>query len=190
MSYGIKLVELVCELVKRTDLKNEMIEAYRNAEISPDNFVDGYEVRYADSIGCSLGEILEIFYNNTFKYNESTCCDGYGKLIDFLYALNVDVTDIVDELDEIANQDCFYDIEGNKIDDDDEIRMMRNLTTLFNLYEIVAEDIGDEKEMNLWVFMNDYYPDSKRIKTILEFCGSDDVEEIWTEWLICSQRAL
>lgn len=190
MNYGIKLIETVCDLIDRARIRSELIKAYRNAEISPDNFVDGYEVRYADSIGYSLGEILEIFYNNTFKYNESTRCDGYEKLINFLYALNVDVTDIVDELDEIANQDCFYDIEGNKIDDDDEIRMMKNLTTLFNLYEIVADNIGDEKEMNLWMFMNNCYPDSKRIKTILEFCGSDDVEEIWTEWLICSQRAL
>lgn len=190
MNYGIKLIEMVCDLIERADLKNEIIEAYKSTEDCPDNFVDGYEARYADSVGNSLGEILEIFYNNTFKYNESTCCEGYGKLIDFLYALDVDVNDIVDELDEIANQNCFYDIEGEKIDDDEEIRMMRNLTTLFNLYEIVAEDIGNEKEITLWTFMREYYPDSKKIKAILELCGSDDAEEIWTEWLICSQRAV
>lgn len=190
MNYGIKLIEMICEVAECPDDKEKMIEAYNNAENCPDNFAEGYETRYAESIGNSLGEILEIFYDNTFMYEESVYCEGYGKLIDFIYALDVDVEQIVDSLDEITLDGCFYDIEGEIIDNDEDVRMMRNLTTLFNLYEIVAEDIGNEKEITLWSFMREYYPDSKKVKAILELCGSDDVEEIWTEWLICSQRAV
>ena len=189
MNYGIKLIEMVCDLIERADFKNEMISAYKEAENCPDNFVEGYEERFAEAVGASLGEILEIFYNDTFKYEESTCCEGYGKLTDFLYALDTDVNDIVDELDNITSENCFYDVEGEKINDDEEIRLMRNVSVLYDIYSVINED-KTEENLTFWGFMREMYTDSKKMKEILDCCESDDTDEIWAEWLVCSKRAV
>lgn len=185
MNYGIKLIEMVCNLVEADEeRKKELIKAYE--ETTPDNFVDGYEERSIDWVGDSLSIMLHVFYDNAFKYEESTYCEGYGKLVDFLYGLGVDVNDIVDELDEITNIGCFYDIEGNIISDDEEIRLMRNAGALYNLCEYVyPEDCAG----TIWQFMSGAYKNAQKIDRILTECAPADADDIMKEWKVCVRRA-
>ena len=182
------LIDSVCNLA---EMDSEALKAaYDKMEVKPDNFDAGYPVRYILSDGKidGLGELLEVFYGNTFKYEESTYCEGYGKLIEFLYAIDIgedcDVNEIVERLDDLTNENALFDIEGEKINDDDDIRIMRNVNTLFGLKQLLN---GDTSEESIWQFMNADYRDHRKVMRLLEESKAGDADEILSEWLVCSE---
>ena len=90
MNYGHWLIEQVCKLTE-SDAADMIKTAYDKLEPKPDNFVGGYQIRlltHGDTDVNDLSKLLEIYYNSSFKYEESVSCEGYAGLIDFLYALD------------------------------------------------------------------------------------------------------
>ena len=191
MNYGHLLIEQVCAITQ-SGAADMLKAAYDCLEPKPDNFVGGYQVRYlthGQPDSCDLAAILEVFYNDGFRYEESVSCEGYGRLIDFLYALDgesedgklaFELIDIIECLDDITNENALYDIEGEKISDDDEIRRMRNACAIYALTD--AEENGE----TLWNFIDHEYTDMSAVKKIVEDSGISNAEELLAEWLVCA----
>ena len=191
MNYGHLLIEQVCA-VAGSSAADMIKAAYDRLDRKPDNFTGGYQIRYLTRIQKSmpdLAAILEVFYNDSFRYEESVSCDGYSKLIDFLYALDgesedaklaFDLMDIIERLNDISNENALYDIEGERISDDDEIRRMRNACAIYALTD--AENNGE----NLWSFIDHEYTDMSTVKRIVEDSGISNAEELLAEWLVCA----
>ena len=191
MNYGHLLIEQVCEITQ-SSAADMLKAAYDRLDSKPDNFTGGYEIRHltrASKDMPDLATILEVFYNDGFRYEESVCCEGYGRLIDFLYTLDgksedgklaFELMDIIERLDDISNENALYDIEGEKISDDDEIRRMRNACAIYALTD--AEDNGE----TLWSFIDHEYTDMSTVKKIVEESGISNAEELLAEWLVCA----
>ena len=191
MNYGHWLIEQVCKLTE-SDAADMIKTAYDKLEPKPDNFVGGYQIRlltHGDTDVNDLSKLLEIYYNSSFKYEESVSCEGYAGLIDFLYALDgtsedgklaFELSDVIRRLDDISNENALYDIEGEKIEEDAEIRRMRNACAIYSLTD--AEQTGK----TLWNFMDKEYTDMSTVKKIVEDSDIDNAEELLAEWLVCA----
>lgn len=191
MNYGHWLIEQVCKLTE-SDAADMIKAAYDRLEPNPDNFAGGYQIRlltHGDTDVNDLSELLEVYYNSSFKYEESVSCEGYSGLIDFLYALDsisedaklaFELSDIIRRLDDISNENALYDIEGEKIEEDAEIRRMRNACAIYSLTD--AEQTGK----TLWSFMDKEYTDMSTVKKIVEDSDIDNAEELLAEWLVCA----
>lgn len=191
MNYGHWLIEQVCRITE-SDAADMIKTAYDNLEPKPDNFAGGYQIRMLTRGGTDavdLSSLLEIYYNSSYKYEESVTCDGYAKLINFLYALDDNSEDgrlafelsaVIDRLDAISNENALYDIDGEKIDNDEEIRRMRNVSAIYALTD--AEQNGE----TLWSFMENEYTDMSAVKKIVEDSGISNAEELLAEWLVCA----
>ncbi len=182
--YRKALLEWVCKLVE-VDFRPELVP-------EKDNFAEGYQARVEALGECNdLQNLLLAFYNNGFKYEESPFCDGYGKLVDFIYGIKGDdnyVNEIVEELDEITNAHAFRDYDGDIIDNDDEIRYLRCLHTLYDLYEL-SEDYSD-KTMSIEVFAGENFNSLIEVKKYLTLCDEDEAAELMKEWTEIQEKNL
>lgn len=171
--YRRLLMEKVCELTE--------IPFDPRCIPKTDNFAAGYQDRLKDMDYCDLEVLLRVFYNDGFKYPESTFCEGYGKLVDFVYLSGSPYAEeIVEELDEITVEDAFRDENGELVSDDNRVRYLRCLNTMYDLYTDSKEN--EEQIMSIECFEREKFDSMNEILKYLSICDEEEKEELLTEW--------
>ena len=131
--YGEALIHALCGITATdTETHYRMLKAYKTAKHRLDNFENGYKERFKEfnkkrknnpyfnliDRSVMLNYLIQIFYNDEFVEGTGSC-EGYGKLIEFIYSLDCDLDRLDDKLDELTD---YYkaDEENNDWDDESE----------------------------------------------------------------------
>ena len=136
----------------------------------------------------TLNDILEFHFGSGFPRPEAPTCESYTELIDLLYdvgeLVEVDVSEIVERLDDFAKENALHDEDGNLITEDGAIDRQLNLITDGNVV-IEGDMLPTESGWN--VYLQAWFDVDKRFG--LNMNDTDDSVDLYAYYNPETQRS-